>query len=453
MSVANIETLAAPARISIRQARVFLAVADCQCITQAAKTLNRSQTCVTKSLRDLEVQLGETLFNRSSKGVTLTAFGVCLLKRAKDAEAAFAAAGELVPPVAIRDSASAARFYRMDVSDRWLDAFIAVTEHQNIAAAAEHLGVTTAAVSASVRKLEDSLHASLFDRTPTSNLPSQFGAGLARYVKLARSHLRAACDEIAGLRGVNTGRLVIGTLPFVRTAIVPKAITALLEKYRYLDVATIEGSYDDLVAGLRCGDIDIVIGALREGAGDNDLKEEAVFRNNLSVIVRNGHPLLGKEKCEWRNLLEYQWILPRNGTPTRKLFEQALRARGLALPRHLIETSSLVMLRGLLLESDRLTVLSRHQVSFEAQAGLLAVLPFELRGTSRPFGITSRRNGVLSPAAELFVKEFRVAARICMTSRQPLRGPWSATALDGEVSVLAANAKSKNHEQGVATLR
>ena len=419
MTVANGDSTAPASRISFRQARVFLAVADCRCITQAAKALNRSQTCVTKSLRDLEDQLRETLFDRSSKGVTLTAFGECLLKRAREAEAAFAAAGERVAPAAIRDSTSTARFYRMDVSDRWLDAFIAVAEHQNFAAAAEHLGLTAAAVSASVRKLEDTLRTSLFDRTPTSNVPTQFGASLARYVKLARSHLRSACDEIVGLRGVKRGRLVIGTLPFVRTIIVPKAITSLLDKHCYLDVATVEGSYEDLVAGLRCGDIDLVLGALRGDSADYELEEEAVFHDSLSVIVRAGHPLLRNPQCEWRDLLDYQWILPRNGTPTRQLFEQALDARRLALPRHVIETSSLVLLRGLLLESDRLTVLSRHQVRFEDQSGLLATLPFELRGTRRPFGITRRRNGEPSPAAELFVREFRVAAEQCMGARRP----------------------------------
>ena len=81
MTVANGESTAPASRISFRQARVFLAVADCRCITQAAKALNRSQTCVTKSLRDLEDQLGETLFDRSSKGVTLTAFGECLIRK------------------------------------------------------------------------------------------------------------------------------------------------------------------------------------------------------------------------------------------------------------------------------------------------------------------------------------------------------------------------------------
>jgi LysR family transcriptional regulator of gallate degradation len=229
-------------------------------------------------------------------------------------------------------------------------------------------------------------------------------------VKLARSHLRSANDEIAGLRGVKQGHLVVGTLPLVRTIIVPLAITKLLDGHSYLDISTVEGPYDDLVAGLRCGDIDLIIGALRGDATDKDLQEEPVFTESLSAIVRAGHPLMQQKRVEWEDLLRYQWILPRRGTPTRKLFEKTILGRGLQLPLHVVETSSLVMLRGLLLESDRVTILSRHQIRFEEQAGLLASLPFRLSGTERPIGMTRRRMGALSPAAELFVDEVRAAA-------------------------------------------
>ncbi|MDX1403670.1 MAG: LysR family transcriptional regulator [Woeseiaceae bacterium] len=396
--------------IGIRQARVFLAVADALSVTGAASALNRSQTSVTKSLHDLEHQLGVELFDRSSKGVSLTAFGECLLPRAREAADAFARAGELVPPAAMQESSSTARFFRMDVSDKWLDAFLATYEHQSVAAAAEHLQLTPAAISSSLRKLEDTLHTVLFERTPTAIIPSAFGKALANYVKLARSHLRHACDELAGLRGVNTGQLTVGTLPFVRTIIVPRAINSMLEEHPYLDVSTIEGPYDDLVAGLRCGDIDIMVGALRGAAADKDLREEEILVDSLSAVVRAGHPLLDQQSLQWQDLLRFQWILPRRGTPTRTLFEAAIVDRGLDVPPHVIETSSLVMLRGLLLESDRVTVLSRHQVRFEEQTGLLAALSFELSGMDRPIGLTCRKNGSLSPAATQFAEKVRAAA-------------------------------------------
>lgn len=402
--------------IGVRQARVFLAVADSLSVTRAARTLNRSQTSVTKSLHDLEGQLGVKLFDRSSKGVSLTAFGDCLLVRAQEAAEAFASAKELVPPMSMQQSSSIARFFRMDVSDRWLDAFLAVAEHQNIAAAAEHLGLTPAAVSSSLRKLEDTLHSTLFERTPTAVVPTAFGKSLAQYVKLARSHLRSAVDEIAGLQGIKRGRIVVGTLPFVRTIIVPRALTRLLEQHPYLDISTVEGRYEDLVAGIRCGDIDFMVGALRGNGSDSDLIEESLLEKGLAPIVRAGHPLAKRKKIGWKDLLKYQWILPRQGTPTRTLFERAVDECGLEVPPHVVESSSMTMVRGLLLESDRVTVLSRHQVRYEQEAGMLAVLPFEIPDTERPLGITRRKIGTLSPAASLLADELRKVAQSFQTS-------------------------------------
>ena len=50
-----------------------MAVANAASVTGAAKVVNRSQTSVTKSIQDLEQQLGVSLFNRAPKGVSLTA--------------------------------------------------------------------------------------------------------------------------------------------------------------------------------------------------------------------------------------------------------------------------------------------------------------------------------------------------------------------------------------------
>lgn len=396
--------------IGIRQAKIFLAVADSLCVTRAAVLLDRSQASVTKSLQELEQQLGVTLFDRSSKGVSLTAFGKCLLPHAREAAEAFSAAGEYLASHSVRRGAHAAAIGRMDVSDRWLDAFLAVAEHQDLATAAEHLGVTSAAISLSLRKLDKAAGASLFESTPQAVVPSASGRLLLQYVKLARSHLRHACDELAGMQGAHVGRIVIGTLPFVRTIIVPRAITSLLESHPQFDVATVEGPYEDLVAALRCGDIDLMVGALRGDAADRDLLEERVLDDNLSIVARAGHPLGKCGTLNWPDLLSYNWILPRRGTPTRELFERAVSLRGLKVPPHVVETSSLVTLRGLLLESDRITILSRHQVLIEEQCGLLAVLNFELHGTARPIGITIRRRGSMSPAAALLAQEIRCAA-------------------------------------------
>jgi LysR family transcriptional regulator of gallate degradation len=204
--------------------------------------------------------------------------------------------------------------------------------------------------------------------------------------------------------------------------ILPQAILRLLRTHPQLDISTTEGSYKDLVASLKCGDIDFFVGAMRGGSLDPSLREDRLLDDHLSVIVRKGHPLERQAHIDWPDLLRYEWILPTRTTRTREVLAQAMKRRGLAPPEHLIESSSFPMLRCVLLESDRIAVASRHQICYEEMHGLLTALPFELHETRRSIGITHRLHGAPGPAAELLIQKIKeVAGELepLLTSNKP----------------------------------
>jgi DNA-binding transcriptional LysR family regulator len=68
--------------VSVRQLHYFVHVAECGKISQAADTVGRTQSAVTAAIRDLEVELDVTLFERHAGGVILTSSGRELLPRA-----------------------------------------------------------------------------------------------------------------------------------------------------------------------------------------------------------------------------------------------------------------------------------------------------------------------------------------------------------------------------------
>lgn len=61
--------------VTLRQFRYFIAVADCASVSAAARQLNISQSAITTAVRELEDDLGVQLFERHSRGVTLTPDG------------------------------------------------------------------------------------------------------------------------------------------------------------------------------------------------------------------------------------------------------------------------------------------------------------------------------------------------------------------------------------------
>ena len=61
--------------MDVNQLEVFLGVAHEKSFSRAAEALHRTQPAVSQAIRRLENELGEPLFDRSSKDGTLTAAG------------------------------------------------------------------------------------------------------------------------------------------------------------------------------------------------------------------------------------------------------------------------------------------------------------------------------------------------------------------------------------------
>ena len=69
--------------MDINQLEVLVAVAQEKSFSRAAETLDRTQPAVSQAIRRLETEIGEKLFDRSSKDGTLTAAGEVLLEYAR----------------------------------------------------------------------------------------------------------------------------------------------------------------------------------------------------------------------------------------------------------------------------------------------------------------------------------------------------------------------------------
>lgn len=81
--------------ITLRQFRYFIAVAESGSVAAASRMLAIAQSAVTKSMQELEDELGQPLFERSSRGMTLTPQGHRFLASARKVIGAVAEATRL----------------------------------------------------------------------------------------------------------------------------------------------------------------------------------------------------------------------------------------------------------------------------------------------------------------------------------------------------------------------
>lgn len=395
--------------LNLRQLRNFLYTARHNSVSRAAEELNRSQSAVSRSIQELENGLGASLFDRSVNGVTLTVFGKALFERGEYVEQVFIQAREamLATESGKKQVRKNSPVFRMDISGRRLAGFIALAEQQTFARAALTLGTTTAAVRITIREMESALGVPLFDKGPWGMSLTIHGKTLYKHARLAGNELRRVVDDIASLSGIKQGHVRVGTMAFSQTRILPIAINALLDEHPEIRLSTVEGPYDSLMSSLLCGDIDFILGALRTPEPGEGLKQEVLLEDSLSLIVRGDHPLLKRKRIRPGDLLDYGWVLPPEDAPARQLFEEVCKTMKLRLPADIVETRSHSITRGLLMESNRISVLSRHQIYYEEQFRMLRVLPLTLEGTSRPIGVACRTQTTLSPSAALLLGHIR----------------------------------------------
>jgi LysR family transcriptional regulator of gallate degradation len=106
-----------------------------------------------------------------------------------------------------------------------------------------------------------------------------------------------------------------------------------------------------------------------------------------------------------------RWVLPRADTPARQLLDARFARLGKAPPQPVVETGDMAIIRGLLLRSDLLAVVSAHQLEVEIASGELRPLALQWGDTSRPIGLIYRRNGLHSPVARALLDEIRAVCR------------------------------------------
>jgi DNA-binding transcriptional LysR family regulator len=257
------------------------------------------------------------------------------------------------------------------------------------------------------RDLEKLSGVALYERASQGIVLTRSAEVFQRQVQLAFSELDQGIEEIGNYLGADVGEITIGTMPLARSFVLPRALTLFTTARPDVKVRVVEGPYGGLLRGLRYGETDLLIGALRADLPVDDVVQEVLFSDPLAVVARAGHPLAQRDGISVTDLAEHSWVIPRSETPTRTYFDQLFDRHRVEPPNRIIEAGSLILIRGLLADSDRLTVMSAHQMRREEETGVLIRLNFDLSDTVRDIGLTTRRDWHPTLSQSLFMDHLR----------------------------------------------
>ncbi|MBC2667481.1 LysR family transcriptional regulator [Novosphingobium flavum] len=385
-----------------------LAVGESGSMTAASRTNLKATSAISRSVQELELEVGKPLFERTARGVRETEYGKIILERAARLRDELDSAADAVFRAVPRGKQpSRHRTRAVLASGRKLKMIADICELRSIGAAAQRIGMSQAGVSMAIGRVEAALGIDLFIRRNEGVAPTEAAeilAGCASRVVAELRHLQADLLSITGSVG---GTIVVGTTHLGRSYSFPVAIAAAIERHPYIRVRQVEGSYRHLVGQLRAGEIDVLFGVLREGDLGGGLVGEPLFVDRMSVLAGAGHPLASRGKLDLADLTREKWILPSPNSVGLDQVEACFRGLGLPVPRSSVETGDLATLRQLLETDNMVAIASPRQLAFEIRAGVVVELPVEFEVPGIEVGLIHRASALMPQAALALIEEVR----------------------------------------------
>lgn len=288
---------------------------------------------------------------------------------------------------------------------------IALDEAGSLHQAAEKLAMTQPGATKMLHEIEVTFDARLFARSKRGVQANELGRCVLRYARLLQSDLSHLREEFTGVLTGKGGRLRIGAIGGALPAVVVPALTLLRESQPALSVNLREDTSAGLLSALDEGRLDLAICRTTIATQPERYAYEVLRDERVAVAVGPRHPLVQVPKVSLAQLAGLNWILYPSLMPLRNLLEREFQEAGLPLPEYTTETSSIFITMLLLQEPHHpVALLTAENMDLCVRHGLGHRLPLEIRSRTESYGIVTRRDTVLSPAAHLMVAALRQIA-------------------------------------------
>lgn len=170
---------------------------------------------------------------------------------------------------------------------------LAVAEQGHFGRAAEACGVSQPTLSVQVRKLEEMLGVTLFERGGRTVMPTAACARLLDHVRVAVEEADAILALARDLREPLAGRFRLGVIPTLAPYLLPLVFTPLREALPGLEVEPWEDQTSALLERLRAHELDAAL--LATEADGTDLASRTLFDEPFLAALPPEHRLAGQE--------------------------------------------------------------------------------------------------------------------------------------------------------------
>jgi len=286
----------------------------------------------------------------------------------------------------------------MDLSQ--LEIFLSIAEEKSFSRAAEKMLRTQPAISITIKRLEEELGESLFDRSSKNGSLTEAGRVLLSYAQRMLNLRDEAIEAVGELRGMFRGRLTIGANESTSLYLLPPLLMEYRKRFPNIKIEVFRNISEKIP--LEVSERNLDFGFLSYDPMHPNLQSLEIHRDELVLVVPPKHRLAKQSLVTVKDLGEEQFVAHNVKTPSRtKIFELFAQYR---TPLNIcLELATLETIKEFVLLNAGIAILPRLAVEAEISSGKLAEVPVKGMKIEKTLRLVYRREASLSHAAKSFL--------------------------------------------------
>ncbi|MFC3726155.1 LysR substrate-binding domain-containing protein [Neoaquamicrobium sediminum] len=303
-----------------------------------------------------------------------------------------------------RDATSPDRLVRRGLKFNHLRLVAKLGETNQVSAAAGQLALSQPAASRLLAELEQIVEAPLYQRHARGIVLTQAGLALVQWARKVLDDLDHADREIGEMASGVRGTVSIGSVTGPALELVLPVLRQARVTHPGITIDVSVDTSDKLAELLLARKLDFYVGRIPQELDHSHFAAEPIGPEPVSLVVRDGHPLMRPGRASIEACIAYDWVLQPVGSLLRHAVETYLLERRLQLPERIVSTSSTLMTLAIISQSNAIAPLARAAIDFfagpEGLGAKLCALPVAEELAVSSYSVLRSSNKPLSPASD-----------------------------------------------------
>jgi len=189
-----------------------------------------------------------------------------------------------------------------------LEYIVAVDNYKSFIRASEKMFVTQPTLSMQIKKLEEELGTTLFDRSKAPVATTEIGQKIIEQARNVISENNRIYDIISEELDQITGKFRLAVIPTIAPFLLPLFLESFVKNNKGLELTIDELQTEEIISGLKKDEVDA--GIVATPLSNKEITESPIYYEPFYAYISPKHPLFRKKKISSKELnVDDVWLL------------------------------------------------------------------------------------------------------------------------------------------------